>query len=178
MFRCIRGSRVEDVFDWQSEEVRNLEGEQESWVVLVGLDGGDGLSGDAESLGQHGLGPLAIGTQHERRTGPGQTVPWLTTSAFSPTCLRRRACRSHAMDRAARGSWTPVRRVCRAESVSGCRSSGPRHVGCQEEQRQRSTGTSARPRESWRDSDWCQADLWIRFAHSGSLNAARIVIFA
>ncbi len=55
----------EEFFNVLAEEASDAESEFKGGVVLLGLDGVDGLAGDAEAVGEVGLGPSSFGSEEE-----------------------------------------------------------------------------------------------------------------
>jgi hypothetical protein len=51
---------LEDLFEWDIEDVRDPEGDLERGGVLVELDGDDGLAGDADAVGEVLLGEAVV----------------------------------------------------------------------------------------------------------------------
>src|SRR6266849_3072884 len=63
MWDSSRALRLKDVLHRPAEELGDFKGQGEAGVVLFGFDGVDGLAGDAEFLGEVGLGPVEQGAQ-------------------------------------------------------------------------------------------------------------------
>jgi hypothetical protein len=68
---------MKDLFDAQSAERSDPEGERQAWIEFARLDGVDGLAKHIKGVGQLGLRPVTLGAQRRNRklSYPGADSP-------------------------------------------------------------------------------------------------------